>query len=87
MSHLADSPLGPRQATQLCHCYPLQMAGRVSIVSFDDQGHEWYCVTDGRSVFEAVPNAVRFFADPYWRGPKPDSQAVFKVALAGDDRT
>jgi hypothetical protein len=63
------------------------VAGRVSIVSFDHQGREWYCVTDGRSVFEAVRNSVKFFADPYWCGPKPDSQAVFKVALLGDGRT
>jgi hypothetical protein len=53
---------------QLRRWYPLQVAGRISIVSLDHHGSEWYCVTDGRSVFEAVRNAVRFFADPYWRG-------------------
>jgi hypothetical protein len=67
-------------------CYPLQVAGRVSIVSFDHQGREWYCVTSGRSLFEAVRNAIRFFADPFWRGPKPRGDQVFTVALVGDER-
>ena len=55
------------------------MAVRVSIVSFDHEGRETYCVTDGRSVFEAVRNAAKFFDDPYWRGPKHDFQAFFKL--------
>ena len=48
-------------------------------VSFDRKGHEWYCVTDGRLVFEAVRNALEFFAHPYWRGPKPDSKPSSKL--------
>ena len=43
-------------------------------------------MTDGRTLSEAVRNAVRFFADPYWRGPEPGVGAVFTVALVGDDR-
>ncbi len=35
-------------------------------------------------MFEAVLHAMRFFADPYWRGPKPDPCGVFKVALVGE---
>jgi hypothetical protein len=41
----------------------------------------------GQSVFDAVSNAMRFFADPFWRGPKPDAMTVFTVALVGDERT
>ena len=64
-----------------------RVVGRVSIVSFDHQGHEWYCVTAGRTVFEAVRNAICFFADPYWRRrPKTRTDTVFKVALVGDER-
>ena len=56
------------------------MAGRISIVSFPDRyGTEWYCVTDGRTVFEATCNAFRFFSDPYWRGPKPGADAIFTL--------
>ncbi len=41
------------------------VAGRASIVSCEDWcGVEWYCVTDVRTLFEAVRNATRFFADP-----------------------
>jgi len=69
-------------------CYRLLMAGRVSIVSFQDRiGGEWYCVTAGRSVFEAVQNAMSFFAHDYSKGPKPNADVIFKVALVGDDRT
>ena len=62
------------------------MAGRISIVSFDHQGQEWYTVTAGNTLFEAVRNAMRFFADPFWRGPQPRRDAVFTVALVGDER-
>ena len=30
---------------------------------------------------------IRFFADPYWRGPKHSPGAIFTMALVGDDRT
>ena len=43
-------------------------------------------MTDGRTLFEAVRNAMRFFADPYWRGPKPGPDVILTVALVGDDR-
>jgi hypothetical protein len=33
----------------------------VSIVGFERQGHEWYTVTSGRSLFEAVGNAIKGF--------------------------
>lgn len=62
------------------------MAGRASIVGFERQGHEWYCVTAGRTLFEAVGNAIKCFADPSWRGPKPSPKEVFTVTLVGDDR-
>jgi hypothetical protein len=62
------------------------VAGRVSIVSFEHGKHESYYATDGRSLFEAVRNAMRFFRDPYWRGPKPGRHAILTVALVGDER-
>lgn len=58
------------------------MAGRIAIVAFHREGHDWYCVTDGRSLFEAVRNAVNFFAHPYWRGPKPGANEVYTVNLS-----
>lgn len=63
------------------------MAGRVTIVAFDHHGQEWYCLTDGRTLFEAVRNGMRFFADDYWRGPKPGAGAIFTVAVVGNQRT
>ncbi len=55
---------------QLRCCSLLQVAGRVSIVSFDHHGREWYCVTP--SNFSLILIGVVL---------KPDSQAVFKVSL------
>jgi len=43
-------------------------------------------VTEVRTLFEAVRNAIDFFAHPYWRGPKPKPDEVFSVALVGDGR-
>jgi hypothetical protein len=35
---------------------------------------------------EAAQNAMRFFADPFWRGPKPTPETIFEVVLVGDER-
>ena len=29
---------------------------------------------------------MHWFADPYWRGPKPTLETVFEVRLVGDER-
>jgi hypothetical protein len=84
LSSARDRVLG--HSKHLALCYPARVAGRVAIVSFDHRGNEWYCVTAGRTLFEAVRNAARFFAAPYWRGPKPKADAIFKVTLVGDER-
>ena len=43
-------------------------------------------MTDGRSLFEAIRTAIRFFRDPYWKGPKLGREEVFTVPLVGDER-
>jgi hypothetical protein len=62
------------------------MAGRIAIVSFNRNGCDWLHVTDGRSTDEVVRNALRFFSDPFWRGPKPKPDELFTVSIVGDDR-
>jgi hypothetical protein len=62
------------------------MAGRVCVVSFHARGGEWSNVTTGNSVFEVVRNAMQFFADPFWKGPKPGMDTVFTVTIAADER-
>jgi hypothetical protein len=37
-------------------------------------------------IFEAVREGMDFFADPFWRGPKPDVETLFEVSLVGDER-
>jgi hypothetical protein len=43
-------------------------------------------VTGGDTLFEAVNRAMNWFADPYWRGPRPRPDTVFEVTLVGDER-
>jgi hypothetical protein len=40
-----------------------------------------------RSLFESVPNAIDWFAHPYWHGPKPRRDTAYEVMLVGDQRT
>jgi len=53
----------------------------------DRDGRPFVNVTAGHSLFEVVANAIRFFADDFWRGPKPRRDTVYEVSLVGDDRT
>jgi hypothetical protein len=36
-------------------------------------------VTDGKTLFEAVRKAWDWFQDPFWKGPKPTLDTIFKV--------
>jgi hypothetical protein len=38
-------------------------------------------ITAAATVFEAVRTAMRWFADPFWGGPKPNLDTVFEVSL------
>ena len=61
--------------------------GRIAVVSFEWHGHEWLHVTDGRSTHEVVRNAMRFFADPFWKGPRPRPDEIFTVSIVADPST
>jgi hypothetical protein len=39
------------------------------------------------SLKEAVRDAVEWFNDPHWHGPKPRRETVYEVSLVGDSRT
>jgi len=57
-------------------------------VSFTaSDGRLWCHVTAASTVFEAVREGWEFFRDPFWRGPKPTPETLFKVSLIGDERT
>jgi hypothetical protein len=62
------------------------VAGLVSIVCFERQGREWYCVTAGRTLFESVRHAIQCFNYPFWRGPKPRADEIYSVSVVGDER-
>ena len=65
----------------------MAVASRACIVSFADvRGNEWSHVTAASTVFEAIREAQAWFDDPFWKGPKPSMDTVFKVSLVGDSR-
>src|SRR5215471_11282237 len=69
-----------------CRRYPTLVA-RTACVSFTDPKRGTYThVTAGDTLFEAVNRAMNWFADPYWRGPRPGPNTVFEVTLVGDAR-
>lgn len=52
----------------------------------DRDGRPFVHVTMACNVFEAVANGIEWFADPYWRGPKPQRNTVYEVDVVGDER-
>ena len=40
-------------------------------------------VTGGRSLFDAVSNALLWFEDDHWKGPRPTAEAVMDVTFVG----
>jgi hypothetical protein len=57
--------------------YPTLVA-RTACVSFNDPKRGTYThVTAGDTLFESVNRAMNWFADPYWRGPRPGPDTVF----------
>jgi hypothetical protein len=57
---------------------------RTCIVQFYARGAKWANVTAASSTFEAVRTAYKFFHDPHWRGPNPET--IFEISLVGDER-
>ena len=56
-------------------------------VSFTDPKRGTYPRHRGDTLCEAVSKAMNWFADPYWRGPRPGPNTLFEVTLVGDERT
>jgi hypothetical protein len=53
----------------------------------DRDGRPFVHVTEAKTLFGAVAEAITWFADPYWHGPKPRRDTVYEVSLVGDERT
>jgi hypothetical protein len=59
-------------------------AGTFCSVAFrDSNGVRWMTNASGTSAFEAARAALAFFADPYWKGPKPQPDTVMEVSPMG----
>jgi hypothetical protein len=52
----------------------------------DSAGKQYGHVTAGRSVYEAAANALDWFTDPHWHGPRPSPDTLLQVTLVGDNR-
>jgi hypothetical protein len=42
--------------------------------------------TVASSVFEAAHNAFRFWADDFWKGPRPTAYTVLTVSITGTEK-
>lgn len=42
-------------------------------------------VTSGKSLYEAVSNAMDAFESSWWKGPKPTRETMFDVSIVGRD--
>jgi hypothetical protein len=64
------------------------MPSRTACVYFTHpQRGQFGPVTAGSSVMETAANALGWFTDPHWRGPRPGPDTVLDVSLVGDGRT
>ena len=66
---------------------PLSSGGFECAWFHRSQARHCHHVTAGNMLFEAVNRAMNWFADPYWRGPRPRPNTVFEATLAGDKCT
>jgi hypothetical protein len=55
----------------------------VSVYLRDASGHRWQTNVSANSAFEAAAAALRFFEDPFWKGPKPSPDGVLEVHPMG----
>jgi hypothetical protein len=63
------------------------LVSRTACVYFTDRqrgtfGH----VTAGDTLMEAASEALDWFYDPHWHGPRPTPSTVLEVTLVGDRR-
>jgi hypothetical protein len=59
----------------MLYCVP----SKTCTVSFGN----WTHVTMASSLYEAGRNAWEWFQDPFWQGPKPTLDTIFKVRIVG----
>ena len=43
-------------------------------------------VTAGKTLFEIASEALDWFADPHWKGPRPGPDTLLEITLVGDHR-
>jgi len=59
---------------------------RTACVYFHSPRGRFGHVTASDSLFEAASNALDWFADPHWHGPRPAPSTVLEITLVGDQR-
>lgn len=81
-----------RRASQLARIFHVdpgytQMIGptsrQCSVWFRDRRGTRWMTNVSGSSAFDAARKALAFFADPFWRGPRPRPEDVLDVEPNG----
>ena len=83
-THMLQSRLCSRCCSS---SYPDRVPSLTACVYFNDlEGKQYGHVTAGSSVYEATSEALDWFTDPHWRGPRPTPSTVLEVTLVGDER-
>jgi len=55
----------------------------ICVTIFNPAGRAYTHVTSGKSLYEGVGNAMDFFRNPFWKGPKPRPDTMFEVMVVG----
>lgn len=55
----------------------------VCVTIFDSAGRPFIHVTASETLFGAVSQAIDWFNDPFWKGPKPMRETIFDVSVVG----
>jgi hypothetical protein len=55
-------------------------------VRFIHDGGMYAHTTVASSVFEAARNALKFWADDFWQGPRPNWDTVLNISITGTDK-
>lgn len=59
---------------------------RTCCITLTREGGRFAYTTSAASVFEAARNALRFWRDPFWQGPRPRQNDMLEVSATGDPR-
>jgi hypothetical protein len=61
------------------------LSSRTCTITFLYDGGIYAHTTVATSVFEAARNALKFWADAFWQGPRPTRETILQVSITGTE--